>query len=35
MNQIFGQRFVIFENLRYRGLLLLKLQAVEGATLFH
>ena len=35
MNQIFGQSFIIFEKLRYRGRLLLKLQAVEVATSFH
>ena len=29
MNQIFGQSFIIFEKLRYRGQLLLKLQVVE------
>ena len=34
MNQIFGQSFIIFEKLRYRGLLvlLLKLRAAEVAT---
>ena len=32
MNQIFGQRFIIFEKLRYMGQLLLKLLAVEVAT---
>ena len=35
MNQIFGQRFIRFERLRYRGQLLLKLRAVEVATSFH
>ena len=35
MNQIFGQRFIILEKLRYRGQLLLKLRAVEVATSFH
>ena len=35
MNQIFGQRFTMFEKLRYRGQLLLKLQAVEVTTSFH
>ena len=35
MNQIFGQRFIIFEKMRYRGQLLLKLKDVEVATLFH
>ena len=35
MNQIFRQRFIIFEKLRYRGQLLLKLRAVEVATSFH
>ena len=32
MNQIFGQRFIIFEKCRYMGQLLLKLRAVEVAT---
>ena len=35
MNQISGQRFNIFEKWRYRSQLLLKLRAVEVATLFH
>ena len=35
MNQIFGQRFIIFEKVRCRGQLLLKLRAVEVTTLFH
>ena len=35
MNQIFGQRFNIFEKWRYTSQLLLKLRAVEVATLFH
>ena len=35
MNQIFGQRFIIFEKLRCRGLLLLKPRAVEVTTSFH
>ena len=35
MNQIFGQRFIIFEKLRYMGQLLLKLRAVEVATSVH
>ena len=34
MNQIFGQRFIMFEKLRYRGQLLLKLRAAEVATFF-
>ena len=32
MNQIFGQRFIIFEKWRYRSQLLFKLRAVEVAT---
>ena len=35
MNQIFGQRFIVFKKMRYRGQLLLKLRAVEVATSFH
>ena len=35
MNQISWQRFIIFEKLRHRGNLLLKLQAVEIAASFH
>ena len=35
MNQLFRQRFIIFEKLRYRGELLLKLWVVEVATMFH
>ena len=35
MNQIFGQRFILFEKWRYRSQLLLKLRAAEVATLFH
>ena len=35
MNQIFGQRFIIFQKLRYRRQLLLKLRAVEFAASFH
>ena len=35
MNQIFGQSFIIFEKLRYRGQVLLKLRAIEVATSFH
>ena len=35
MHQIFGQRFIIFEKLRYRGQLFLKIQAVEVANEFH
>ena len=35
MNQISGQRFIIFEKLRYRGQFLLKLRAVEVATSIH
>ena len=31
MNQIFGQRFIIFEKLKYRGQLLLKLKVVKMA----
>ena len=34
MNQIFGQRFIIFEQLRYRGQLLRKLLVVEVALRF-
>ena len=34
MNQIFWRGFIIFEKLRYRAQLLLKLRAVEVATLF-
>ena len=34
-NEIFGQRFIIFEKLRYRAQLLLKIRAVEVATSFH
>ena len=34
MNQIFGQRFIIFEKCRYRSQLLLKLRAVEVPTSF-
>ena len=35
MNQLFGQRFIIFEKVRCSGQLLLKLWAVEVATSFH
>ena len=35
MNQIFGQRFIVFGKLRYRGQLWLKLRAIEVATSFH
>ena len=35
MNQIFGQKFIIFEKLRYMGPLLLKLRVVEVATSVH
>ena len=35
MKQIFGQRFIIFEKMRYRGQLLLKLRAIEVATSIH
>ena len=35
MNQIFEQRFIIFEKLRYMGQLLLKLRAVKVATSVH
>ena len=35
MNQIFGQRFIIIEKVRYMGQLLLKLRAVEVATSIH
>ena len=35
MNQLFGQRFIKFETLRYRNPLLLKLRAVKVATSFH
>ena len=35
MYQIFWQRFIIFEKVRCRGQLLLKLRAVEVATSFH
>ena len=35
VNQIFRQRLIIFEKLRYRGQLLLKLRGVEVATSFH
>ena len=34
MNQIFVQRFIIFEKWRYRCQLLLKLEAVKIATSF-
>ena len=34
-SQMFGQRFIIFEKLKYRSQLLLKLQAIEIATSFH
>ena len=32
MDQILGQKFAIFEKMRYRSLLLLKLGAVEATT---
>ena len=35
MNRIFGQRFIIFKKMRYRGQVLLKWWAVEVATSFH
>ena len=35
MNQVFRQRFIIFEKLKYRAQLLLKLRAVKAATSFH
>ena len=35
MNQLFGQRFIIFEKLRYMDQLFLKLWAVEVAPSFH
>ena len=35
MNQLFGKRFIIFEKMKYRDQLLLKLQAVDVATSFH
>ena len=35
INQVFEKRFIIFKKMRYRGQLLLKLRAVEVATLFH
>ena len=35
MNQIFRQRFIIFDKWRYRSQLLLKLLSVEVATSFH
>ena len=35
MNQIFGQRFIILEKMRYRSKLMLKLRAVEVLTSFH
>ena len=34
MNQIFGQKFIIFEKWRYRSQLLLKLLAVEFGAFF-
>ena len=35
MNQIFRQRFIIFEKWSYNSQLLLKLRVVEVATSFH
>ena len=34
MNQIFVQKFIMFENVRYRGQLLLTLRAVEVTSRF-
>ena len=35
MEQIFGQRFIVFEKLRYMSQLLLKLRAADVTASFH